>query len=335
MRKVGVILGIALMAATITGTLAQAQPAPARDTLLLVVSKIERLTIFKVQDRTLTEIKKLPIGKYALEVWVAPNGKRAYVSNGDSNSITVVDLDKLEVAATITHPDLIGPDGATMTPDSKTMYVAAMKRDSVFVIDAETNKVVKEIPVQIKVPRRVLLSPDLKKLYVAGNKTKAIAVVDLATGKQERAIKTGREPRGGLTFLLPDGKTIIYGSVEDDTMSLVDAETGETSLTIGVPPSPQRLFVAPGGSPIFVGSRMRSGITQIKDPFVHDDHKFAAADNYLWGMDVTKDFKTAFVASIASADAAAATVSIIDLVEMKLVGTVPVDKDSTGVALRK
>ncbi len=335
MRKFGVVIGVVLIACLSAGIMVRAQPAPARDTLLLVVSKIERLTIFKVQDRTLTEIKKLPIGKYALEVWVAPNGKRAYVSNGDSNSITVVDLDTLEVAATITHPNLLGPDGAAMTPDSKTMYVAAMKRDSVFVIDAQTNKVVKEIPVQIKTPRRVLLSPDLKRLYVAGNKTKAIAVVDLAAGKQVRAFKTGREPRGGLTFLLPDGKTIVYGSVEDDTLSLVTVATGETTLTIGVPPSPQRMFVAPGGSPIYVGSRMRSGITQIKDPFVHDDHKFVAADNYLWGMDVTKDFKTAFVASVASVDAASATVSIIDLVQMKTVATVTVDKDSTGLALRQ
>jgi YVTN family beta-propeller protein len=329
MRKLGVLVGFVLIACLVGGTAAQAQPAPVRDTLLLVVSKIERMTIFKVEGCQLTEIKKLPIGKYALEVWVAPNGRRAYVSNGDSNSITVVDLDKLDVAATITHPDLIGPDGATMTPDSKTMYVAAMKRNSVFVIDTATNTVVKEIPVQINVPRRVLLSPDLKKLFVAGNKTPAIAVVDLATGRQELAIKVGREPRGGLAFL-PDGKTIVNASVEDDTLSLVNAETGEVTLTIGVPQSPQRVFVAPGGSPILVGSRMRSGVLQIKDPFVHDDHKFAAAGNYLWGMDVTKDFKTAFVAS-----ADAATVSIVDLVEMKTVAAVPVDKDSTGLALRQ
>lgn len=328
MRKLGVCLGVVLIACLVAGTVAQAQPA--RDTLLLVVSKIERLTIFKVEDRTLTEIKKLPIGKYALEVWVAPNGKRAYVSNGDSNSITVVDLDTLEVAATITHPDLLGPDGATMTPDSKTIYVASMKRNSVFVIDAQTNKVIKEIPVQINVPRRVLLSPDLRKLYVAGNKTPAIAVVNLATGKQERSIKVGREPRGGLVFL-PDGKTIVNASVEDDTLSLVNAETGEVSLTIGVPPSPQRVFVAPGGSPIFVGTRMEpSGVMQIKDPFVHDNHKFAPTGKYLWGMDVTKDFKTAFVAN-----ASEATLSIVDLVEMKTVATVPVDKDSTGLALRQ
>ena len=329
MRKFGVVIGVALIACFVAGIVALAQPAPARDTLLLVVSKNEQMTIFKVEDRTLTAIKKLPIGKYALEVWVAPNGNRAYVSNGDSNSITVVDLDTLEVVATITHPDLLVPDGGTMTPDSKTMYVVSEKRNSVFVIDAQTNKVVKEIPVQIEVPRRVLLSPDLRKLYVAGNKTPAIAVVDLATGKQERAIKVGREPRGGLVFL-PDGKTIVNASVEDDTLSLVNAETGEVTLTIGVPQSPQRVFVAPGGAPIFVGSRMRSGVTRINDPFKHDDHKFAAAGDFLWGMAVTKDFKTAFVAS-----ANAATVSIIDLVEMKTVMIVPVDKDSTGLALRQ
>jgi YVTN family beta-propeller protein len=330
MRKLGILLGVALIVSLAAGSVAQAQPVSAKDTLLLVCSKIEKLTIYKVEDRKLTELKKLPIGKYALEVWVSPNGKRGYVSNGDSNTITVVDLAKLEIVATIAHPDLLGPDGAAMTPDSKTMYVASMKRDSVFEIDAQTNKVVREIKVQIKVPRRILLSPDLKKMYVAGNKTSAIAVVDIATGKQERAIKTGREPRGGLTWL-PDGKTIVNASVEDDTLSLITAETGEVTLTIGVPPSPQRVFVAPGGSPIYVGTRMGpSKVMQIKDPFVHDSHKFAETGKYLWGMAITKDFKTAFVAN-----AQEATLSIVDLSEMKTVGTFAVDKDSTGLALRQ
>lgn len=94
-------------------------------------------------------------------------GKRAYVSNQESNSVTVVDLDALAVTATITHPNLITPDGTS--------------------------------------------------LYITCNKTPEIAVIDPKTDTLLSTIKVGDENRGGLAFT-PDGKTLVAGSVEDDTL---------------------------------------------------------------------------------------------------------------------
>ena len=330
LSKLAVAVAVAVVGVAGVAVMQARQAAqPARDMLLVTTSKLERATIFKVDGPKLTEIKKLPIGKYALEVMVSPDGRRAYVSNGDSNSITVIDLDKLEVVTTITHPDLLVPDGGTFTADSKTLYVVSEKRNSVFVIDTATNKVLKEIPTEISVPRRVTLSPDERKLYIAGNKTPAIGVIDVAAGKFQKLFKVGREPRGGLVFL-PDGKTLLTASVEDDTLYLLNVETGEVPLIIGVPGSPQRVFVAPGGSPIYVAARMECRVAMIKDLYTHDSRKFADTGKYPWGMAVTPDFKFGFVANTSEA-----SLSVIDLVEMKTLATVPVDKDTCGVALRK
>jgi DNA-binding beta-propeller fold protein YncE len=90
------------------------------------------------------------------------------------------------------------------------------------------------------------------------------------------------------------------------------------------------VFVAAGGSPIYVASRMETKVAAIKDLQKHDDRKWAPTGNYPWGMAVTPDFKTGFVANTNEG-----SLSVIDLVEMKTVATVPVDKDTCGVALRK
>ncbi len=102
------------------------------------------------------------------------------------------------------------------------------------------------------------------------------------------------------------------------------------SQQMGVPMSPQRVFVAPGGSPVYVASRMECRVAQIKDLQKHDDRKWAQTGKYPWGMDVTPDFKYGFVANTNDA-----SLSVVDLNEMKTLATVPVDKDTCGVALRK
>jgi YVTN family beta-propeller protein len=314
------------VAAVLAGGSAQAQTA---DSLLIVVNRAPRqANIYKASGKTLTLAKTLPVGEGVLETWVSPDGRRAYVANQKSNSITVLDLDALEVAATITHPDLVEPDGGVLTADSKTLYVVAMKRNSVFVIDAVANKVVKEIPVPVQVPRRVILSPDGKKLYVAGNKTPALAVVDLATGAVERQIKAGREPRGGLAFL-GDGTTLLNASVEDDTLYTIDAATGETRLVIGVPISPQRLFIAPDGKGALVVSRMQDLVMFIPDTTEHDKNKWAPTGQHPWGAAVTKDFKTIYVANGKDQ-----TISVIDVPTMQTIANIPAGPDPTALAVR-
>lgn len=327
MRKMTAYLGF-IVGGVAMATVALAQPA-VRDKLVLVVNRApQELSIYKAEGKTLTPVKKLPIGKAVLETWVSPDGHRAYVGNTGSNSVTVVDLDKLEVVATITHPDLLEPDGGTLSADSKTLYVMSMKRNSVFVVNAVTNKVVKEIPTTIQVARRALVSPDGKLLYVAGNKTSAIGVIDLAKGVEVRTIPVGREPRGGLAFL-PDGKTIVNMSVEDDTAYVLDAATGKTSLIIGVPGSPQRLFIAPTGTAIML-SRLMGLVVRIGDMQKHDQTKWVSTGVAPWGMAVTSDFSVGYVANNKDE-----TISILDLVNMKPLATIPAGKDPVGLAIRQ
>ena len=117
---------------------------PARNNLLLVVNRAPKvLSVFKADGANLTLLKKIGIGEGAREICVSADGRRAYVSVAKDNVVAVVDLEKLEVVATIKDPLLDGPDGGRLSSDSKTVYITSAFKNAVAVIDAETYKVVK------------------------------------------------------------------------------------------------------------------------------------------------------------------------------------------------
>jgi YVTN family beta-propeller protein len=78
-------------------------------------------------------------------VVVHPSGQWAYVANGGSNDVAVIDVSALQVAAFI--PVGTRPWGLGITRDGKKLYVANGVSESVSVIDTASQKVVATIPV--------------------------------------------------------------------------------------------------------------------------------------------------------------------------------------------
>lgn len=312
--------------------------ASAHDTLLVVVNRApESVSLYKAAGPSLTLVKTLPAGKAPREVCVSPDGRRAYVTNQGGTSVTAVDLDEAAVVATITSPEMKAPDGCVVSPDSRTLYVAASGKDSVFVIATETNRIVKEIPVKLHVLRRLTFSPDGTKLYLTSNQTPEIAVIDPKAGAVVRSIAVGNENRGGLAFM-PDGKTIVSGSVEDDTLYYIDAATERTRRIIGIPGSPQRIEITPSNH-IFVLCRIgqktpdqtyRPVLFGIFDPEKHDTSISLPVGQSPWGLAMTRDGKTLYVSSNTDNN-----IMVVDAETMKVLNTIPSEKDPNGIALRE
>lgn len=317
-----------LSAALLCASPATAQPA-ARDKLLVVVNRApQTVTIYKVVGKDLTPLKSLPIGKTAREVCLSPDGNIAYVSNGEGNSISVVDLDKMAVTATITDPRIKGPDGGVVSPDGRKLYVVGNLSDSAVVIDTKTNKVVNEIPLALSVPRRLTFSPDGKRIYAGCNKTPELAVIDAATDKVIRRIKVGNETRGGITFTR-DGKLLLAGAVEDDTLYYIDAATEQVTRIQGTPGSPQRIITHPDG-PAFVLCRISGTVYAIGDLQKHDKSVEIDVGKAPWGLDMSDDGAYLFASSNTDD-----TISVIDTKTLKVVNVVKGEKDPNGLVFRK
>jgi YVTN family beta-propeller protein len=296
---------------------------------VLVVNRAPKvLSVFKADGANLTLVKKIEIGDGAREICVSPDGRRAYVSVGKDNAVAVVDLEKLEVVATIKDPQLDGPDGGRVSSDSKTVYITSAFKNAVVVIDAGTNKVVKSIPTNGTAPRRLILSPDDKLMYVGFNKGDAVGVIDMASGKTIRSIKTGDEPRGGFAFTA-DGKILLSGAVEGDTVAVVETETGTVKRIFGVPFSPQRVEMTPRGEAVVLSGGQGHSVTIVGNLLSHDKTHPVPVGKAAWGLALNEDGTISY-----SSNYADGTLTIIDLVNAKVLQTVEVGEDPNGVAYR-
>ena len=76
---------------------------------------------------------------------MTPDGRRVYIPNRDSSSVSVIDTARNTIIATIavgTHPE-----GIAVTPDGRHVYVPNYCSNSVSVIDTVDNTVADTIPV--------------------------------------------------------------------------------------------------------------------------------------------------------------------------------------------
>jgi YVTN family beta-propeller protein len=267
------------------------------DHLLLAVSQGDSaLAIFKVADRTLTPVKTLPIGKTAREVCVAADGKRAYVTNDNDNTVTVVDLATLATTATFALPTIKRADGCTTSPDSRKLYVTGMESENFVVLAADSGKVLKDLPVKDE-PRRVAFSPDGKVYYVSAEESENIMVFDAATDSPLGSLKSGGHGPRTMMFL-PDKSTMLATNVDDDTLSFIKPATKEVTLTIGAGGSPQRLALSPDGQSAYVMSVLehKISVVDLKGPHIRA-RKFVTVGEAPWGMVGSDDRSLLFVGS--------------------------------------
>ena len=88
----------------------------------------------------------------------------AYVSNEKGNTISVVDLDKMETVATV--PVGERPRGITLSHDKKLLYICTSDADHIEVLDLESLEVIRTLPSGPD-PELFVLSRDGSTLYIA------------------------------------------------------------------------------------------------------------------------------------------------------------------------
>src|SRR5438874_2434892 len=102
---------------------------------------------------------------------------RAYVTNLQDNTVSVIDIATNTVIAAI--PVGKSPAGVAITPDGTRAFVTDELSAMVSVIDTATNIVVATVPVG-PVPKGLAITPDGTRAYVTIG-TNAVSVIDTAT----------------------------------------------------------------------------------------------------------------------------------------------------------
>ena len=171
----------------------------------------------------------------------------AYVTNGRSNSVSVLDMRDYKSLATI--PVGLNPTGVAANSQKNEVYVVNTGSNSLSVIDAEQNKVIAIIGVE-RTPYFVDISADGSRAYVANSASNSVSVIDLNSRRVLRNIAVGKSP--GLARVSRDGKVVVVAERVGNSVSVIDAEKMTVRSSLPVCQQPTDVEILPDSTKAFV-----------------------------------------------------------------------------------
>ncbi len=219
---------------------------------------------------------------YIFEVAAAsghPASARAYVSNEDGESVSVLDTRSATNIATID----VGkrPRGLKLSRDGARLFVAVsglpkcppavpdeecaklerdLQADGIAIVDTASHKVSKVLAAGSD-PEQFALSNDDKRLYVANEDTGTLSVVDVEAGKVIERIKVGQEPEG--VALTPNGRWLLVSNESGNSVSVIDTTTLQVTRTVAVGKRPRDMAFSPDGSVAYVSGEMDASLNRM------------------------------------------------------------------------
>ncbi|HLK29022.1 MAG TPA: hypothetical protein VKT28_10580, partial [Puia sp.] len=135
----------------------------------------------------------VPVARGAEGFDVSPNGQELWTAASDDGTVFIVDVyaKKVIAQADVKTP---GANRLKFTPDGKLVLVSSLRTGDLYIIDAATHALVKQINIG-KGCAGILIAPDNKKALVASTADNFIAIVDLETLAVSNKISLG-EPDG-------------------------------------------------------------------------------------------------------------------------------------------
>jgi YVTN family beta-propeller protein len=171
----------------------------------------------------------------------------AYITNGGSDTVTVLDVVNLRQDRVI--PVGSNPTGVAVSAKRNEVYVVNTGSNSVSVIDAEKNAVVATIPVHHR-PYFVSVSGDGTRAYVANSGSNNVSVIDLKLRREIAAVGVGEAP--GVAAVSPDGNSVVVSNRVGNSVSIIDAKTDKVRSVWSGCPGATDIAILPDSSKAFV-----------------------------------------------------------------------------------
>jgi len=125
---------------------------------------------------------------------VSPDGRELWTANAQDGTLSVIDLGRKEVIATI-DANIPASNRLKFTPDGKRVFIASLRGSDVVVYDAASRKEFKRVPVGHGAAG-ILMDPAGGRVFVACSPDNYIAVIDLKTLAVTGHIDVGGQPDG-------------------------------------------------------------------------------------------------------------------------------------------
>lgn len=180
-------------------------------------------------------VKKVAVGTQSERFDITPDGKFAYVGNLTAQSISVVDLEKGAIVATIPTPEPL-PFNVLVTPSGKRAFVANVMGSSILEIDTATNKVIQVIKTAAG-PNGMTITPDGDNLLITNVYAGRLQSYNMSAKVVNDGAYVGLLP--GFIRLAPDGLKGMFARPYGRQVSIFDGTTLQVirNIETGIGPS--------------------------------------------------------------------------------------------------
>ncbi|MDW5551992.1 PKD domain-containing protein [Methanosarcina sp.] len=278
----------------------------------------------RFRGQTLNKVLGITVLTFLMLVSIAGALPFAYITNSESNSVSVIDATTNKVTTTI--PVGSNPIGVTINPNGTKVYVVNARSSDISVIDTATNSVVATVRAG-NFPQGIVVSPNGKKVYVTNRYSNNVSVIDTGANTVVSTLNTGKSPAG--VAVSPDGKKLYVTNYEDNAVSIFDTTTKTVITTISVGRGPKEIAVTPDGTRVYVANSDSESISVI-DTATNSVTNTLTVGGVPSGVTVNPDGKKVYVTNN---DEYFSTVSVIDTVTNKITAAIPVGSGPMGIAV--
>lgn len=234
------------------------------------------------------------VGDQPFSIAVRGDQSLVYVSNFNSNKVSVIDTATNTVVATIPVGD--SPIAIALSPDGTRAYTTNQNSNNVSVIDTSTNTVVATIPVG-NTPRSVAVTPDGSHLYVTNFGSNSVSVIDSTTNAIVATVSVGASPFD--IAISPDGGRAYVTNFYANSVSVIDTSSNTTLTTISVGTNPRLLAISPDGTRALVANQS-SNTVSVVDLATNTVTATISVGNQPIGVGFSPDGTRAYVTNITS-----------------------------------
>ncbi len=169
-------------------------------------------------------------GKTAHMVRLGPAGKWAYVSNSSSSNVAAIELASGSVKLIPTGER---PEGSTLAPDGKRLYVVNREAAQISIIDTANQSAVGVIKTG-NGPVRARVTPDNSEIVYGLYHDKAVGIADLAARKQLVTIPLAGQPVS--LDLSEDGRFAFASAQDIQKVYVINIKERKIAHVIETPP---------------------------------------------------------------------------------------------------
>ncbi len=170
----------------------------------------------------------LPTGRGPHELVVTDDGRWAIGTDySGGNSLTVFDVEELQVARTISLHDYPRPHGILLLPGQEQVIVTSEASQKLVIADFRRGEILRDIDTGQSGSHMVALSEDGATAFTSNGNSNSVSVIDVAAGQLVKTLEVPDSPEA--ITANKRGDQIWVGSNDEAVVSVVSAESGAIS----------------------------------------------------------------------------------------------------------